>query len=176
MVKLTPPSFHFCPFCGQKLETKKEEVYRRKFCSACQWTYYPQVFTSVGAVILKKNQILLVKRRRRPYQNTWMMPGGFVEYGEHPETTLKREVKEETGLKFIESKYFCLLESNDDPRAPGNLVLFYLVKTIGEKLKTDKKENFDIGWFDLKKLPPIGFQVHRQVIKLLQKQRLKRKL
>lgn len=171
---IKPPNYRICPFCGRKLAVKKEETYQRKYCSACHWTYYPQVFTSVAAIIINKGKILLVKRNRPPHQRTWMLPGGFVEYGEHPETTLKREVKEETGLKFKKGNYFQLLENNDDPRTPGNLIIFYRVNVKGKHLKTDKKENSDIAWFDLFKPPKIGFKVHQKVIRLLQKQRLKK--
>ncbi|KXS09533.1 hypothetical protein M427DRAFT_63910 [Gonapodya prolifera JEL478] len=42
-------------------------------------------------------EILLVQRRYRPYINTWVVPGGFVEYGEDPIVSVARELEEETG-------------------------------------------------------------------------------
>jgi len=42
---------------------------------------------------------------------------------------------------------------------------------IINELKTDKKENQDIGWFDIKNPPrKIGWQSHKQIIKLLQEE------
>lgn len=32
---------------------------------------------------------------------TWTLPGGGVDHGEHPEDSLRREVREETGLEVV---------------------------------------------------------------------------
>lgn len=164
---MKPPNYLFCPFCGKKLLIKKEEIYERKYCSTCNWTYYPQVFTSVAAVIYKNDKLLMVKRGRQPHINTWMFPGGFVEYGENPKITLKREVEEETGLKFIKADFIDIVDNKDDYRAPGNLIMFFKVKTSGNKVKTDLKENLDIAWFDYQKPPKIGFKSHLSIFNLL---------
>ncbi len=37
-----------------------------------------------------------------PGQGRWTLPGGGVEWGEHPDDTLVREVHEETGLSVTE--------------------------------------------------------------------------
>ena len=175
MEKIKPPNYKFCPFCSKKLETRKEEEYLRKYCPFCQWIYYPQVFTSVAAVIIRKGKFLMVKRGRLPHKNTWMFPGGFVEYCEHPLVTLGREVEEETGLKFVEAKYIDIIENNDDYRTPGNLIIFYMVDAKGEKIKTDKEENEAIEWFDFFNPPKIGFKAHREIVKLIQDQSLKKR-
>src|SRR5262249_58890962 len=38
-------------------------------------------------------------RRRPPYAGTWDLPGGFLEAGETPERGLRRELREELGLR-----------------------------------------------------------------------------
>jgi len=53
----------------------------------------------VGALIFKRNSILLVKRGRHPLKGYWSLPGGLVETGETLEAALLREVLEETGLR-----------------------------------------------------------------------------
>lgn len=167
MLKTEPPNYRFCPFCGRKLENKIEEERKRKFCSPCNWTYYPHVAGSAAAIIIRGQKILLVKRNREPYKNTWMFPAGFIDFGEHPQETLVREVKEETGLKVKSIKLFKVLQSEDDPRSPGHFLFFYEVEVAGGKLKTDNEENQDIGWYDIKNPPIIGWKSHRQIIKLL---------
>lgn len=52
----------------------------------------------VGAVILKGNQVVLVKRAHEPLKGEWSLPGGAVELGETLAEALAREVYEETGL------------------------------------------------------------------------------
>lgn len=170
MLKIEPPNYQFCPFCGKKLEIKLEENRERKFCSSCKWTYYPHVATTVAAVIIRNGKAIMVKRAREPYKNTWMFPAGFVDYGECPEETLAREIREETGLEIIKAILLRVVQIEDDPRSPGHFCLFYKVKVGGHKLKTDKEENQGIGWFDIKNPPEIGWESHQQVIKLLQKE------
>ena len=167
MLKTQPPDYKYCPFCRGDLATREDDGLRRKHCVLCDWVYYPQVFISVAAVILKNKKTLLVKRNREPYRNTWMFPGGFVEYGEHPLETLKKEILEETGLRMTKSNLLEMVQTVDDPRAPGNLIFFYLVETLSGKVKTDKNENSDIAWFDITKPPKIGWKSHRKIMDLV---------
>lgn len=50
-----------------------------------------------GAIIIKDNKILLIKRVK-PDRTYWVFPGGGIEQGETVEEGLEREVYEETGL------------------------------------------------------------------------------
>lgn len=168
MMNIKPPLFKFCPFCASKLQVRTEERKQREYCRFCDWTYYPHVFASTAAIIFKKKKVLLVKRKREPYANTWMFPAGFIEYGEHPEEALVRETEEETGLKIKPVKVFHIFQSEDDPRAMGHFIFFYLTKITGGRVKmADENENSKIGWFPLKDLPGIGWKAHKEVVRML---------
>lgn len=52
----------------------------------------------MGAIILKRNRVLLVERAKAPFQGYWSLPGGVLETGERLEEGVCREVLEETGL------------------------------------------------------------------------------
>ncbi|MBN2246845.1 MAG: NUDIX domain-containing protein, partial [Candidatus Aminicenantes bacterium] len=56
----------------------------------------PQV--GVGAVVIKDEKILLVKRKNPPQKGQWAIPGGKVEFGETMQKAAEREILEETGL------------------------------------------------------------------------------
>ncbi len=60
---------------------------------------YPnQPIVGIGAVILEKGRIVLVKRGVEPGKNRWSIPGGAVKLGETIRDAVLREAKEESGL------------------------------------------------------------------------------
>jgi len=56
----------------------------------------PQI--AVGAVVIRDEKVLLVKRRKPPGKGLWSIPGGRVELGETLKEAAEREVKEEAGV------------------------------------------------------------------------------
>jgi len=53
-----------------------------------QFRYYKSSKPCVGAVLVKDTQILLIRRANEPFKDFWDFPGGFLNYGEHPEQGL----------------------------------------------------------------------------------------
>jgi mutator protein MutT len=61
---------------------------------------YPDVpLVGVGAIIIERDQVVLVKRGQAPLQGQWSIPGGMLEVGETLREAAVREVLEETGLQ-----------------------------------------------------------------------------
>ena len=83
---------------------------------------------TVDGILLKKGEILLIKRKNPPFKNSWALPGGFVEYGEKTEDAVLREFFEETGLKTTIKKLIGVYSDPDrDPR--GHTVsIIYLIE------------------------------------------------
>ena len=52
----------------------------------------------VGIILLRGDEVLLVKRGRAPALGRWSVPGGAQELGETAEACARRELFEETGL------------------------------------------------------------------------------
>jgi 8-oxo-dGTP diphosphatase len=61
-------------------------------------SYPERPMVGVGAIIFRKDSVLLVKRGRQPAYGEWSLPGGLVEVGESLEEAVRREVREEVGL------------------------------------------------------------------------------
>jgi 8-oxo-dGTP diphosphatase len=53
----------------------------------------------VGAVVVRGNRALIIKRGHEPRKGEWSLPGGIVELGESLVEAVRREVLEETGLE-----------------------------------------------------------------------------
>lgn len=51
------------------------------------------------AVVRDDGRVLMVKSNRGFTKGMWNIPGGFIEYGEHPEAAAVREIHEEVGLE-----------------------------------------------------------------------------
>lgn len=60
----------------------------------------PRPVVSVGAVVWRGEDVLLIRRARAPFEGQWSIPGGKVEFGETLEDALMREVREETGVEI----------------------------------------------------------------------------
>src|SRR3989344_562546 len=62
-----------------------------------------------GALILNpKGEIFLMKSHK--WHGKYVTPGGHIELGEKMEDSLKREIKEETGLQIYGIKFVCFHE------------------------------------------------------------------
>ncbi|MDE1906208.1 MAG: NUDIX hydrolase [Rhodospirillales bacterium] len=53
----------------------------------------------IGIVLLKDDEVLLIRRGKPPGVGSWSLPGGKQELGETAEETARRELREETGLE-----------------------------------------------------------------------------
>lgn len=60
--------------------------------------YPARPIVGIGAVVLKPDAVLLVRRGREPALGSWSLPGGAQRIGETAEAAARRELHEETGL------------------------------------------------------------------------------
>jgi 8-oxo-dGTP diphosphatase len=106
-----------------------------------------QVFAA--AVIMDEHKnILLVKSTYNRF-HPWGLPGGGLEYGEHPEEAVIREVWEETGLRVCVEKLLLI-----NTLRPDRVGMYYLCRVTGGTFyPSDEVSEF--AYFSLEDLPDV---------------------
>ncbi len=113
------------------------------------------IVVGIGAVILnERNEVLLVLRKKNPEANKWSIPGGKVEFLEHVETTVIREIKEEVNLDVRVAEVLNTAETIEPDSNEHYLSLIYTVKDVRGTMKNMEPEKIAaVQWFPLDQLP-----------------------
>lgn len=119
-----------------------------------------------GAVVNERGQLLL---QQRTDAGNWSVPGGMMEYGESFLETLKREMKEDSGLLVEPIKVLHTFDRGFTTYPNGDqaqiVCRFYLVNPIGGSLEdADPKETLALRYFNLDALPPLFSQQTRDMV------------
>ncbi len=134
---------------------------------------FPRV--GVGAIVIKDDKVLLVKRGIPPSKGLWAIPGGHIELGETLQETAEREILEETGIVIKARKpiyTFDLIERDD----AGRIRFHYIVVDLeGEYVSGEPQGSDDalearwLTWEEIEQLP-----VSQNTINLLKDIQFKR--
>ena len=117
-----------------------------------------QVFAA--AVIFDENRnVLLVKSTYNRF-HPWGLPGGSLEYGEHPEEAVIREVFEETHLNVCIEKLLLV-----NSWMPDRVGMYYLCRITGGTF-SPSDEVSEFAFFALDDLPDVR-PLDRDMIKRL---------
>jgi 8-oxo-dGTP diphosphatase len=121
---------------------------------------YPETpLVGVGAIIVEKGRVVMVKRGHAPLAGEWSIPGGALEVGEKVREAAVREAQEETGLVVVPEE---LLGVYDRVLRDGNgrvLYHYLLVDFLCRRVEGDLRASGDADearWLTLeetKKLP-----------------------
>lgn len=112
---------------------------------------------TVDAVLLKGDEVLLIRRAREPFKGMWALPGGFVDVGEPLEDAVRRELMEETGLRGdVVDMLGAWGDPKRDPR--GHIVtMVFVLKVSGiVDVAIEEGEVQEARWFSLDKLPDLA--------------------
>lgn len=119
--------------------------------------------------------VLLLNRKEEPFKDCWTLPGGFLQMEETFLDTCSRILKTKTGMDdvFLEQLY-SFDGLGRDPRGRVIAVGYYaLINPARFSIIAGSMAN-DVKWFDVHKLPKLGFD-HDDIFRLAL-QRLKSKI
>ncbi len=124
---------------------------------------------SAYAILAHSGRVLLLQLR---HSGKYQLPGGGIEVGERIEDTLKREVREETGIEITVGPLvdFAEIFFIYDPsgKAYHGLLLYFLCHPTTFELLDDDQVDDDAAekprWVEIDTLRPQDFQGHGQRI------------
>lgn len=108
-----------------------------------------------GVILIANNGNVLLQYRDKNNkwnQDSWSEFGGQIEEGETPEEAIKRELKEELGIKLTDLKFFKKYEFQ---RQKGIYEQFVFTASLNcplESLKKQQKEGKDLGLFNYEEI------------------------
>ena len=131
---------------------------------------YPECpFVGVGAIVVQKGRVLLVRRGQAPLVGEWSLPGGVLECGETLREAAAREISEETGLIVQPGELLGVYERvtrDEAGRVRYHYVLIdFLCRVAGGDLKAGS-DAADVRWFTSEELDGLNLpQDTREVIR-----------
>jgi ADP-ribose pyrophosphatase YjhB (NUDIX family) len=145
--------WRLCPRCGAELDLGLAPG--RVSCPSCGFVAYANPKPAANALVVDEDgRVLLTRRACEPSLGHWDLPGGFVEEGEHPLDTLRRELLEETGL-VIELGSFAGLWMDvygGGPDSESTLCLYWAARVVsGDARPADDVS--ELRWFAVDELP-----------------------
>src|SRR6516165_8216415 len=111
---------------------------------------YPEhPFIGIGAVIVRGDKALLVRRATEPLKDEWSVPGGILELGEKLRVGAAREALEETGLTVEVGEVLDVFDSifpDADGRTQYHFVLIdFLCRPLAGEAKAGSDVS-DVRW------------------------------
>lgn len=134
------------------------------------FTYpFPRPALTTDAVVIcnEDQSILLIERKKDPYQGKWALPGGFVDEYEEVTAAFVRELEEETHLELSpdHAKFVGVFgKEGRDPRGWTVSVVYFFEVSKEQKSKVAPgSDSAAVHWFPLSQLPDLAFD-HKEII------------
>lgn len=147
----------YCPQCRAK--TLQFDSLKEYTCSNCDFTFFFNAATAVGALIVNQGKLLCGVRAHDPGKGLLDTPGGFVDPGESAEEALVRELEEELSLVPEQMQYLC--SGSNRYHFKGVLYrtcdLYFICKVNEFDRLTAGDDLADFRWIALNKVQPEEF-------------------
>ena len=109
----------------------------------------------VGIAVLRgpsaEREVLMVKAARGMTTGMWNIPGGFVEFNEHPEHAVTREGKEELGVDITPRRLIGIYSELFDKPGHAHHLYGFMYECVADShdFNPDPDEIADLAWFPL---------------------------
>lgn len=126
--------------------------------------------SAVGAIVIRDDEVLLVKRNNPPGQGLWSIPGGCVELGETLQEAAEREIQEETGIIIRAKKpvyTFDVIERDNQGRTRFHYVIVDLLADYVSGKPNPRSDASEARWVTSRELE--GLPVSRITKEVLKK-------
>jgi 8-oxo-dGTP diphosphatase len=161
--------FAHCPHCRCGMARRLEGGMERPVCPECGFVQYLNPAPGAGVVLLRGNEVCLVKRKFEPKLGQWSLPTGFMEWDEDVSVTAVREAAEETGLEVRLTGIFAVESGILPPDIPV-LVVFFRAEEVGGTMEAGD-DAAEVDFFPVDDLPqPVAFAAHRRVLARLREE------
>lgn len=161
----------YCADCGAKTVIERVGNQELSVCPGCQRIFFRNPKLVVTGLIEERGRVLLVLRDIEPGRGLWGLPGGYVDWNEHPEAAMVRECLEETGAEVRAGELMSvehILMGEE-----GIVMLAYRAMLSGGEVRA-RDEVQEVSWFPPEALPPLAFNSHRAVLERWSRERLAR--
>lgn len=151
-----------CGRCGALTVPHLTE--RALICTSCTLSFYPRINPCVIVLVIKDDEVLLARHLGKA-SSFFSCLAGFMEVGETPEETVRREVYEEVGIEVDNIRY---IKSQSWP-FPSQLMLGFFADYKSGDISVDGEEIAEARWFpraDLPSTPAAAVSVAGQLIEL----------
>ena len=116
--------------------------------------------------------VLLLNRKEEPFKDRWTLPGAFLQMEERFRDTCSRVLSTKLGMDdvYLEQLY-SFDEPDRDPRGRAIAVAYYALVNPSQVAVSAGHMANDVQWFDIKKLPELGFDhavIFEQALRRLQ--------
>ncbi|WP_209427029.1 NAD(+) diphosphatase [Pararhodobacter sp. SW119] len=145
----------FCSACGAPSELHQGGWQRK--CPACGAHHFPRTDPVAIMLVRHGNRVLLGRSPGWP-EGMYSTLAGFIEPGETPETAVRREVLEETGIHVANVRY---IAAQPWP-FPNSLMLGFVAEAKSDKITLDH-ELEDARWLTREDMVTVNAGLHPEV-------------
>ena len=165
----------FCHFCGAPLAARESEGRTRLYCERERlFIYENPIPAATGIVLDDAGRILLIRRNRQPGENSWALPGGFIEIRESPADAAARELEEECGIAAREPSLVDIIYQESRFYDASILIIGYSFESF-EGAPRPGDDAGEVRFFSFEKLPRMAFESHTRMIRRFLERREERR-